>query len=229
MENNQSKNPLDKVSILYEDNHLIAFNKPAGVLVQGDKTGDEPLVEWGKEYIKQKYNKEGNVFLGVIHRIDRPVSGVVVMARTSKALSRMNDLFSKRKVHKEYKALVEGSTHSKGELIHWLRKNPELNITKAFPRETRDALRSELEYFVAKKLNEKTLLTVVPHTGRPHQIRVQLAAMGKPIIGDVKYGGKEHQYSRAIMLHASMLRFVHPVKKEEIAISAPIPEYFPKK
>jgi 23S rRNA pseudouridine1911/1915/1917 synthase len=211
------------LSILYEDNHLIAINKQAGVLVQGDDTGDEPLSEKVKQYIQQKYQKPGAAFLGVVHRLDRPVSGVVVFARTSKALERMNALFQKRETQKTYWAIADTKPkQSQAVLVHWLRKNEQTNKVTLFDRETSDALRCELSYRVLKEKDGLFLLEVLPVTGRSHQIRAQLASMGCPIVGDLKYGSKE-ALGQSICLHARQLQFVHPVKKEETIIAASPP------
>ena len=210
--------------VLYEDNHLLIVNKSSGILVQGDETGDTPLVDLLKQYIKEKYNKPGDVFLGVVHRLDRPVSGVVAFARTSKALQRMNALFRERETLKTYWALVSDKPkEARGVLVHWLRKDENKNKTTAFPRETSDALRSELAYEVRSVKGGMHLLEVTPVTGRPHQIRVQLAAMGCPIIGDVKYGAASPNGDGSICLHARRLQFVHPVKKELLKVTAVLP------
>jgi 23S rRNA pseudouridine1911/1915/1917 synthase len=209
--------------ILYEDNHLIAINKKAGDLVQGDDTGDEPLSEKVKHYIQQKYQKPGAAFLGVVHRLDRPVSGVVVFARTSKALERMNALFQKRETQKTYWAIVDKKPkQSQAILIHWLRKNEQTNKVMLFDRETADALRCELSYRLLQEKSGMFLLEVLPVTGRSHQIRAQLASMGCPIVGDLKYGSKE-ALGQSICLHARQLQFIHPVKKEAAIIIAHTP------
>jgi 23S rRNA pseudouridine1911/1915/1917 synthase len=210
--------------IRFEDNHLIAVNKRPGVLVQGDVTGDTPLSELVKDYIKKKYNKPGAVFLGVVHRLDRPVSGVVVFARTSKSLERMNELFRNRETEKIYNAIVLGKpAHPRGTLVHWLVKDESRNKTTAFKKENPNGLRSELSYELIRYVDGRSLLEVRPVTGRPHQIRVQLASMNTPIVGDVKYGAPAPNEDASICLHASRLRFVHPVRKEEITIDAAFP------
>jgi 23S rRNA pseudouridine1911/1915/1917 synthase len=213
------------IKIIYEDNHLLAVNKAPGVLVQGDETGDRPLVEWGKDYIKQKFDKPGAVFLGVVHRLDRPVSGVVVFARTSKALERMNELFRNRETGKTYWALVNQKPPRQNDtLVHWLRKDETKNKTTAYDREHPNALKSELSYQLVESRSGLFLLEVKPVTGRSHQIRVQLASMGCPIVGDVKYGFSAPNDDASICLHARSLEFVHPVKKESLLIEAEIPK-----
>jgi 23S rRNA pseudouridine1911/1915/1917 synthase len=195
------------------------------MLVQGDRTGDQPLVELCKDYIKSKYQKPGAVFLGVVHRLDRPVSGVVVLARTSKSLERMNALFRNKKTKKIYWAIVRNRPKmEEGTLVHWLQKDEKKNKTTAYPKETLGALKSELSYKVLRNESGYTLVEVNPITGRPHQIRVQLASMGCPIVGDVKYGYYQANADASICLHARSLEFVHPVKKEIIIVEGP--EYF---
>ena len=213
-------------SVLYEDNHLLIVNKAPGILVQGDATGDVPLAELCKPYIKEKYNKPGAVFLGVVHRLDRPVSGIVVLARTSKALERMNKLFKERETHKVYYAIVSKKPpQEEATLVHWLVKDEKKNKTTAYSRETNSALRSELTYSVVAYQRSAWLLKVEPITGRPHQIRVQLSAIGCPIKGDVKYGDATPNSDGSIYLHAGALSFVHPVKKEQLEVKAPFRNY----
>ena len=210
--------------ILYEDNHLLIVNKPAGMLVQGDRTGDQSLIEHYKGYIKKKYNKPGAAFLGLVHRIDRPVSGAVALAKTSKALERMNKLFQKREFHKTYCAIVKNSPpEASGQLIHWLNKDPKANKSKAHNSDKKGGQKAELEYEIIGKSNGYYILKINPLTGRPHQIRVQLASIGCPIRGDLKYGFKKANEDGNINLHAIKQRFVHPVKQEVMEIVAPVP------
>jgi 23S rRNA pseudouridine1911/1915/1917 synthase len=214
--------------VIYEDNHLLAVNKPAGVLVQGDQTGDTTLMDMAKEYIKVRYNKPGDVFLGCIHRLDRPVSGVVVFARTSKALSRMNQLFQDRQVQKTYFA-VSGNRPEplNGEIEDYLKKDKEKNITKRYPNPKKrpsDAKECSLSYEMLAEIGSHHLLKVKPHTGRPHQIRVQLMGIGCPIRGDLKYGADKPEQGGNIYLHCYELSFLHPVKKETVTIKAMPPK-----
>ncbi|MGE0770936.1 MAG: RluA family pseudouridine synthase [Cyclobacteriaceae bacterium] len=210
---------------LYEDNHLLAINKPAGALVQGDVTGDEPLVETCKQYIKEKYHKPGAVFLGVVHRLDRPVSGVVVFARTSKALERMNALFRDKRTQKTYWAITDHKPpQPRGKLTHWLVKDEQKNKTTAYRFDPGNGKKSELDYRVLSASGNYYLLQVNPVTGRPHQIRVQLASIGCPIVGDLKYGSEHLSDGASICLHAHALSFEHPVKKSAMRIEAPVPE-----
>lgn len=214
----------DAIAVLFEDNHLLIVNKPAGVLVQPDKKGDKALEELLKEYIKHKYNKPGEVFLGVCHRIDRPVSGVVVFARTSKALTRMNELFKGRDVHKTYWAVVQNKpTNPEGTLVNWMKKDEQKNISRAYDKEVPGSSRCELHYRLAGVSDNYYLLEVNPVTGRHHQIRVQLSKMGCPIKGDIKYGAKRTNADGSIHLHARKIEFIHPVKNEPLSITAPAP------
>ncbi len=214
-----------KLHVLYEDNHLLVVNKPGGLLVQGDSTGDETLLDIGKAYLKEKYNKPGNVFLGVVHRLDRPVSGVVLMAKTSKALERLNKQFRERKIYKKYWAVVKRRPKElKDKLVHWLIKNPGKNVVAAYNKPMDKALKAELYYSVVGNLNDHYLLEVNPITGRPHQIRVQLSAIGSPIRGDLKYGFRKPNPDANINLHAREIIFEHPVLKEKQRIKAPLPE-----
>lgn len=211
--------------IIYEDNHLLVVNKPSGLLVQGDRTGDATLADLSKEYIKKKYKKPGDVFLGVIHRLDRPVSGAVVLARTSKGLERMNTLFRDRKITKTYWAVVQRKPPQvQDTLVHWLKKNAKVNKTVASSKKTAGAQHAELSYRLIGHLGDYYLLEVNPVTGRPHQIRVQLAKMGCPIVGDVKYGAEKPNKDGSIHLHARELQFEHPVKKEPMRLTAKVPK-----
>ena len=214
-----------KTIVLYEDNHLLVINKPAGSLVQGDKTGDIKLADDCKAYIKEKYKKPGDVFLGVVHRLDRPVSGAVIYARTSKGLERMNKLFHDREVNKTYWAITKHKPPStEGELINYLKKNSEQNKVSAFNKPGKGAQKAVLNYKMIGRIGEFYLLEVKPETGRPHQIRVQLAKMGCPIFGDLKYGGEKSENKSAIYLHSREVTFVHPVKKEHVQITAAVPK-----
>lgn len=210
--------------VLSEDNHLIAINKRPGDIVQGDKTGDMPLSEVVKLYIKEKYNKPGNVYLGVAHRLDRPTSGIVVFSKTSKALPRLNKLFAEKEAKKTYWAIVKNAPNkSQDTLTHWLKRNPKQNKSYAHSKEVPDSKKAILEYKVIKKLDRYFLLEIDLHTGRHHQIRAQLAAIGCPIKGDLKYGFDRSNPNASIHLHARKLKFVHPVKKEALEIVAPPP------
>jgi len=211
--------------VLFEDNHLLIVNKPPGMLVQGDITGDKPLSDIAKQYIKKKYHKSGEVFMGVTHRIDRPVSGIVILARTSKSLERVNAAFRDKQVKKTYWAVVKNAPpEEEGHLVHYLHKKQETNTSRAFKHERSDAKRSELIYKVIGKSKEYYLLEITPVTGRHHQIRVQLAAAGCPIKGDLKYGFPRANADRSIHLHARRLEFPHPVSKETIVVEAAPPE-----
>ncbi|MFE3870548.1 RluA family pseudouridine synthase [Flavobacterium sp. ZS1P70] len=214
----------NNLQILHEDNHLIVVNKRVGDIVQGDKTGDKPLSEVVKEYIKEKYNKPGEVFLGVVHRLDRPTTGIVVFARTSKALTRMNELFSNRETQKTYWAIVKNKPEkSEDKLIHFLKRNEKNNSSKAHIKEVPESKLASLDYKIFKELNNYFALEINLHTGRHHQIRAQLSAIGSPIKGDLKYGFDRSNPDGGIHLHARKLVFIHPVTKEPIIIIAPTP------
>lgn len=213
------------MEILYEDNHLIAVNKWPGEIVQGDKTGDETMGDRIKAYLKEKYQKPGEVFLGVVHRLDRPVSGVVVFARTSKALARMNELFRERRTEKTYWAVVQPAPpEPEGTLINYLLKNEAKNKSYVVDESRAGASRCWLDYRLLSRSDHYALLEIKPHTGRHHQIRVQLSNLGCPIKGDLKYGAARSNEDGSIHLHARQLRFMHPVKQEEILIKAPVPD-----
>ena len=215
----------NNLQILHEDNHLIVVNKRVGDIVQGDKTGDKPLSDVVKEYIKDKYNKPGEVFLGVVHRLDRPTTGIVVFARTSKALTRMNELFSNRETKKTYWAVVKNKPAKvEDKLVHFIKRNEKNNTSKAYLKEVPDSKVASLEYKIIKELDNYYGLEIQLHTGRHHQIRAQLSAIGSPIKGDLKYGFDRSNPDGGIHLHARKLVFIHPVTKEEITIIAPIPE-----
>ncbi|MCT4615420.1 MAG: RNA pseudouridine synthase [Marinifilaceae bacterium] len=217
----------DILDVLYEDNHIIAVNKKRGQLVQGDKSGDTPLSDMVKAYIKKKYNKPGDVYLGVPHRIDRPVSGVVIFCRTSKALTRMNEMFQKRDedIKKIYWAIVSDCPpEDEEELNHYILKNEEKNRSNVFIREKKGAKPARLVYRLLRGSMKYYLLEVELHTGRHHQIRAQLAKIGLPIRGDLKYGAKRSIKEGGIGLHARTISFEHPVKKELLTITAPVPK-----
>ena len=212
------------LQVLHEDNHLIVINKRVGDIVQGDKTGDKPLSEVIKEYIKDKYNKPGEVFLGVIHRLDRPTTGIVLFARTSKALTRMNFLFSNRETQKTYWAIVKNKPeNSEDKLVHYLKRNEKNNTSKAHINEVPESKIASLDYKIMASLQNYYGLEINLHTGRHHQIRAQLAAIGSPIKGDLKYGFDRSNPDGGIHLHARKLVFLHPVSKEPIEIIAPTP------
>ncbi|MFD2564839.1 RluA family pseudouridine synthase [Aquimarina rubra] len=212
------------LQVLYEDNHLIIVNKRAGDIVQGDKTGDKPLSEIVKEYIAEKYNKPGAVYLGVVHRLDRPTSGIVVFARTSKALPRLNKLFANKEAKKTYWAVVKKTPPKESDtLIHWLKRNPKQNKSYAHTNEVVDSKKAILDYTIIKRLNNYCVLEIDLHTGRHHQIRSQLSYIGCEIKGDLKYGADRSNKDGSIHLHARKLTFIHPVKKEPLTIIAPPP------
>ena len=214
----------ENLQVLYEDNHLIAINKRAGDIVQGDKTGDTPLSEVVKNYLKHKYNKPGNVYLGVAHRLDRPTTGIVVFAKTSKALPRLNKLFAEKDAKKTYWAVVKKMPQKEEDtLIHWLKRNPKQNKSYANIKEVPDSKKAILDYKLIKKLDRHVLLEINLKTGRHHQIRSQLSAIGCPIRGDLKYGADRSNKDGSIHLHARSLSFIHPVKKELLQLVAPPP------
>ena len=213
------------MTVLYEDNHIIAVNKTCNEIVQGDKTGDTPLSEIVKAYIKDKYNKPGEVFLGVTHRLDRPTSGVVLFARTSKALTRLNEMFkSHEKIQKTYWAIVQNAPKQpQAKLENWLVRNEKQNKSYVAKLGTKDAKLAVLTYSTISTSDNYTLLEIQLETGRHHQIRCQLAAIGCPIKGDLKYGAKRSNPDGGISLHAHQIAFIHPVSKQEICITAPVP------
>ena len=212
------------LQILHEDNHIIVINKRVGDIVQGDKTGDKPLSEVVKEYIKEKYNKPGEVFLGVVHRLDRPTTGIVVFAKTSKALTRLNELFSNRETQKTYWAVVKNKPpKNEDNLVHFLKRNEKNNTSKAHLKEVSDSKKASLDYKIIATLDNYFVLEINLHTGRHHQIRAQLAAIGCSIKGDLKYGFDRSNPDGGIHLHARKLTFVHPVSKEIIMLVAPTP------
>lgn len=211
--------------VIYEDNHLIIVNKTAGIIVHADKTGDKTLEDFVKEYIKEAYNKPGDVFLGTIHRLDRPVSGLIIFARTSKGLERMNALFKKRDIQKTYWAITKRKPKvKKGKLTHWLVKDGSKNLVTAYDHEVENGQKAELHYRYIGSINKHHLIEVEPITGRSHQIRVQLAAMGCPIRGDIKYGYDRPNKDGSINLHSRRLYFMHPIKKEPVLCKAAVPE-----
>lgn len=213
------------LQVIYEDNHLIAVNKRVGDIVQGDKTGDKPLSEVVKKYLKDKYQKPGEVFLGVVHRLDRPTTGIVVFAKTSKALPRLNALFATKEAKKTYWAIVKNPPPQlQGSLTHWLKKNEKSNTSKAFLKEVPGSKKAILAYSLIKKLDRHFLLEINLKTGRHHQIRAQLAAIGCPIKGDLKYGFERSNPDGGIHLHARYLEFIHPVKNELLKLEAPLPK-----
>lgn len=214
--------------VLHEDNHIIIINKRAGDIVQGDKTGDKPLSDVVKEYVKKKYNKPGNVFLGTVHRLDRPTSGIVIFARTSKALERLNKMLREKSIKKTYFAVVKDKLKRKeNTLINFLKKNPKNNKSKAFPKEIEGSKKAILHYKVIKELTNYSLLEIDLETGRHHQIRCQLSTIGHPIKGDLKYGFARSNKNGSIHLHARKISFTHPVNKVLIEITAPLPKNDP--
>ena len=213
------------MTVVYEDNHIIVVNKTASEIVQADKTGDTPLSETVKQYLKEKYQKPGNVFLGVTHRLDRPVRGLGIFAKTSKALTRLNEMFRAGEVKKTYWAVVKNAPkESEGELVHFLVRNEKQNKSYAYDKEVPNSKKAVLDYRLIGRSENYYLLEVDLKTGRHHQIRCQLAKMGCPIKGDLKYGSPRSNPDGSICLHARRVRFVHPVSKELIELKAPLPE-----
>ncbi|MBW8241286.1 RNA pseudouridine synthase [Muricauda oceani] len=213
------------LQVLFEDNHLIVVNKRVGDIVQGDKTGDDPLSEVVKQYLKEKYNKPGNVYLGVVHRLDRPTSGIVLFAKTSKALPRLNKMFAQGETKKIYWAVVKNAPPQESDtLTHWLVRNPKQNKSYAHEKEVPESKKAVLNYRLIKKLDNYFLLEIDLKTGRHHQIRAQLAAIGCTIKGDLKYGADRSNKDGGIHLHARSLTIVHPVQKESNTFLAPPPE-----
>ena len=213
------------MTVVYEDKHIVVVNKTSSEIVQGDKTGDTPLSEMVKQYLKEKYNKPGNVFIGVTHRLDRPVSGLVVFAKTSKALPRLNEMFRNGEVKKTYWAIVkECPKETEGELVHYLVRNEKQNKSYAYDKEVKNSKKAVLHYKLIGHSQNYYLLEVDLKTGRHHQIRCQLAKMGCPIKGDLKYGSPRSNPDGSICLHARTVQFVHPVSKEMIRLTAPVPE-----
>jgi len=219
------KSTKDNLHVILEDNHIIIINKRAGDIVQGDKTGDTPLSDIVKQYIAAKYNKKGNVFLGVVHRLDRPTSGIVIFARTSKALERLNKMLREKKITKTYWAIVKNRPEKeKDTLTHYLKKNPKNNKSTVFSKETASSKKAILHYNLKKELDNYFLLEIDLETGRHHQIRAQLAIIKCPIKGDLKYGAKRSNPDGGISLHAREIEFIHPVSKENIHLTANVPE-----
>ena len=212
------------MTVVYEDNHIIVVNKTSSEIVQGDKTGDTPLSETVKSYLKEKYNKPGNVFIGVTHRLDRPVSGLVVFAKTGKALARLNEMFRNGDVKKTYWAIVkECPKETEGELVHYLVRNEKQNKSYAYDKEVKNSKKAILHYKLIGHSQNYSLLAVALKTGCHHPIRCQLAKMGCPIKGDLKYGAQRSNPDGSICLHARMVKFMHPVSKELIELTAPVP------
>lgn len=215
----------ENLQVLHEDNHIIVVNKRSGDLVQGDKTGDKPLSDVVKEYIKDKYNKPGEVFLGTVHRLDRPTTGIIIFARTSKALERLNKMLREKTINKIYWAVVKNCPkQEKQTLSHYLKKNPKNNKSTAYKKEINGSKHAILHYQVLKKLDNYTLLEINLETGRHHQIRCQLSSIGAAIKGDLKYGAPRSNKGGSIHLHARNIKFIHPVSKEEINITSPLPK-----
>jgi len=211
--------------ILFEDNHLIIVNKPAGMPVQSDISGDKPLRDYVMDYIKEKYEKQGNVFVGLVHRLDRPTSGVVIFTKTSKALSRLNENFRNKDLQKTYWAIVKSPLpHSEGTLTHYLVRYPSKNISKAYDKEVKNSKKAILHYKTLQSFDHYSLVEIDLETGRHHQIRAQFTAIGCPIRGDLKYGSKRPNDDGNINLHARKIKIKHPVKDDILEIIAPLPD-----
>mgnify|MGYP002639534189 CR=1 FL=1 len=222
--NKEMASTKDNLQVLFEDNHIVIVNKQAGDITQGDKTGDTPLSEIVKEYIKEKYNKPGKVFLGVVHRLDRPTSGIIIFARTSKALERLNKMLREKTIKKTYWAVVKNQPKEEADtLINFLKKNPKNNKSSTYSKEIDGSKKAILHYKSIKKLDNYSLLEIDLETGRHHQIRTQLSSIGSPIKGDLKYGFNRSNSDGSIHLHARRINFAHPVTKENIQITAPVP------
>ncbi|WP_281846832.1 RluA family pseudouridine synthase [Olleya namhaensis] len=215
----------DNLQVIYDDNHIIVVNKRAGDIVQGDKTGDKPLSDVVKGFIADKYNKPGKVYLGTVHRLDRPTTGLVIFSKTSKALPRLNKLFVSKEISKTYWALVKNKPEKEADtLIHWLKKNPKNNKSTAYIKEIPESKKAILHYKTIKKLDNYYLLEVNLETGRHHQIRAQLSSIGSPIKGDLKYGFGRSNKDASISLHARNIKFIHPVSQDNLNITAPLPK-----
>ncbi|AOW18604.1 RNA pseudouridine synthase [Polaribacter vadi] len=215
----------ENLQVLYEDNHIIIINKRAGDITQGDKTGDKPLSDVVKEYVKDKYNKPGNVFIGTVHRLDRPTSGIVIFARTSKALERLNKMLRDKTINKTYWALVKNKPKKESDtLIDFLKKDTKKNKSFVYKKEIEGSKKATLHYKIIKKLDNYSLLEIDLETGRHHQIRTQLSYIGSPIKGDLKYGFDRSNKDGSISLHARKIEFIHPVSKENISLIAPTPD-----
>ncbi len=213
------------INVIYEDNHIIAVNKSSGTLVQRDKTGDLSLIDLTKLFLKKKYKKPGNVFIGLAHRIDRPVSGVVLLSKTSKSLSRLTVLFKEKKITKKYWVIVKNKLEKRsGTLINYLKKNQKKNKSFVLNEKKEGYLKSELEYYFLKKLKNYFLYEIKLITGRHHQIRAQLSHIGSPIKGDIKYGAKRTNIDGSINLHAREVNFIHPIQNKKTTITAPLPK-----
>ena len=215
----------ENLQVLFEDNHIIIVNKRSGDITQGDKTGDQPLSDVIKAYVKEKYNKPGEVFIGTVHRLDRPTSGIVIFARTSKALTRLNKMLRDKIIDKTYWALVKNAPNKASDtLTNFLKKDTKKNKSFVYKKEIEGSKKATLHYTVLKKLENYSLLEIDLETGRHHQIRTQLSHIGSVIKGDLKYGASRSNKDGSISLHARKIKFIHPVSKEEIAITAPTPK-----